>query len=155
MHIIDEKFRAMWINYALQSAIAFFVVFLLLMVLTTLAELVVAAAIGSTAFIVFALPKSPTAKPRNVIGGHFVCVLIGWACTVLFPQNFILAAALAVGIAVFVMVTTNTEHPPAAGTAMGIVVAGFSPKLFLFVIFSALMLSATKKILDPWLKDLL
>ncbi|MEE8402983.1 MAG: HPP family protein [Candidatus Hydrothermarchaeaceae archaeon] len=155
MQIIDEKFRAMWINYALQSAIAFFVVFLLLMVLTTLAELVVAAAIGSTAFILFALPKSPTAMPRNVIGGHFFCVLIGWACAVLFPQNFIVAASLAVGVAVFVMVTTNTEHPPAAGTAMGIVVAGFSIKIFLFVMGSAIILTVSKKLLDPWLKDLL
>ncbi len=155
MQIIDSKFRDMWINYVLQSAIATIVVFFLLAILTSMAELVIVAAIGSTAFIVFALPKTPTAEPRRVIGGHFLCSLVGWGCTLLFPQHFIIAASLSVGIAVFVMVTTDTEHPPAAGTSLGIVVAGFSTKLFLFIILSAIVLAASKKALDPWLKNLL
>ncbi len=155
VQIIDEKFKDVWVNYVLQSAIATVVVFLVLTILTSMEKLIIVAAMGSTAFIVFALPKTPTAEPRRVIGGHFLCSLVGWLSILLFPQHFLIAASLSVGLAVFVMATTNTEHPPAAGTALGIVVAGFSVKLFLFIILSAVILAASKRLLDPWLKDLL
>jgi len=72
---IDEKFRIFWKSYIFQSAFAMFSVFLVFLFLG-LQDAVVTASIGATAFIIFAMPKSITAKARNVIGGH----LVGFSC---------------------------------------------------------------------------
>ena len=76
---------------------------------------------------------------------------------------YILAAALSVGLAIFLMVITDTEHPPAAGTALGIVVFGPALawsfgwpfwRLVLFVLVFAIALSLVRFLLRPWLKEL-
>ena len=53
------------------------------------------------------------------------------------------------------MVVTNTEHLPAAGTALGLVVSGWDPSGILFVLFGALMLSSVHMLLRPRLTNLL
>ena len=64
-------------------------------------------------------------------------------------------AALAVALSIFLMAATDTEHAPAAGTALGVVVHGFSWGLILFVVSSAIMLSVVHTMLRPRLRDLL
>lgn len=80
---------------------------------------------GATVVLVFGVPKSPLAQPRNVIIGHFLTALIG----VLFVE-YVGAApwslALATGLAVTVMLLTNTTHPPAGANPMLIMLTGQS-----------------------------
>ena len=52
------------------------------------------------------------------------------------------------------MAITNTEHPPAAGTALGIVIQGWSYSTLLVIIITISLLSLTKYLLKSWLKDL-
>ena len=125
------------------------------------------AAIGSTSFVLFVTPHSLTANPRHVIGGHLVALLVGSAFAVFsgtpVGQNLLaqmplvldVEAALAVALSIFLMAATDTEHAPAAGTALGVVVHGFGWGLILFVVSSAIMLSFVHTMLRPRLRDLL
>ena len=53
------------------------------------------------------------------------------------------------------MAVTNTEHPPAAGTALGLVIVGWSWSAVLFIMSSAVILSLIRLILRPRLINLL
>ena len=103
-------------------------------------RMVVASAIGATAFIVFAMPKSVSAQTRNVIGGHIVGLAAGHL-SLAIPLPFSIECALAVAIAIFLMVALDVEHPPAAGTALAVVINEVSRDTFIAILASALILS--------------
>jgi len=138
-----ERFRSAWKAYLLQSFLAGLTAFVILLVLS-LENAVVIAALGASAFIVFGRPFDLTARPRNVIGGHMLGFLIGSACSLL-PQEPMLATllsyALSVGLAVFLMVVLYMQHPPAAATALGVAMRGCSWETFLAVLTFTLVLS--------------
>ncbi len=150
------EFRLHWKNYILQSVLASLTLLIALWMLRA-RSLVIVASIGSTAFIVFAMPGYFTARPRNVIGGQVVGLLCG-ALGSLFagPSSdyVIIASAAAVGLSIFVMVLTDTEHPPASGTALGIAMSGCSWDVALAVVGSAVLLSVAHRLLRPYLRDL-
>jgi len=52
------------------------------------------------------------------------------------------------------MSITNTEHPPAAGTALGITIQGWTYSTILVILTTILLLSLFKYLQKPWLKDL-
>ena len=66
-----------------------------------------------------------------------------------------LMAALSVGLSIMVMAMTDTEHPPAAGTALGSIIPGWSWSAVVFIISSAVVLSLIRIILRPRLVNLL
>lgn len=154
--IIDEKFRANWKHYSFQSFLATLVLFIILIVLK-LQNAVVTASIGATAFIVFAMPDSITASPRNIIGGHALGFFFGAACA-LIPQSLWIHSALvyslAVGLSIFAMVLLDMEHPPAAGTALGMAIAGATWSVAGALIFSIISLSLIHKLFLGRLKNL-
>jgi len=67
---------------------------------------------GASIFVLFVLPDSPFAQPRNVILGHFVTTLIG-----LIFYHFVSSdwwsMALALAFAIAVMQYLRIPHPPA------------------------------------------
>jgi len=153
---IDSRFRPHWRHYVLQSGLATVAVFGVLMALHH-QNLVVAASLAATAFTVFSMPSSVTARTRNVVGGHLMGIIIGSVFAFL-PAGYFAEReafyALAVGCSIFVMAITNTEHPPAAGTALGMVIAGFSWRLGLGALIGVSILSLIQRLLRPWLIDL-
>src|SRR5262245_13831417 len=62
-----------------------------------LQTLTVIAPFGASAVLVFAAPASPFAQPRNVIGGHLFCAIVGVVVFALFGQSPI-SMGLAVGL---------------------------------------------------------
>ena len=67
---------------------------------------------GASIFVLFILPDTPFAQPRNVIGGHFISTLIG----LLFfhfvgPEWWSMALALATALTS--MQLFKVAHPPA------------------------------------------
>ena len=162
-HVLDEKLKEekMWIHYILQSLLATFTLFVVIVVVRLQFPLIVAA-LGSTAFIVFAMPKNITAQPRNVIGGHFIGVISGLVFALIFltlgngDEIFqVFAASAAVGLSIFIMVATDTEHPPAGSTALAFVIHEGDFIAFIVVILvSAVIISGVKHILKAQLKDL-
>jgi CBS-domain-containing membrane protein len=151
-----EEFSKYWKNYVFQCLLATFVVFVVLLALS-LKNAVIIASIGATAFIIFAMPSMLTAKPRNVIGGHITGLIIGSLCS-LIPHSTVFYAALsyslAVGLAIFIMVVIDTEHPPAAATALGFAISGFSLKTALALVLSIVVLSSVHYFFRHHLKDL-
>ena len=151
-----EELRLHWKNYVLQSLLATLVMVVVFMFLS-LENVVVVASIGSTAFVIFALPKSITAAPRNVIGGNLVGLLTGSICS-LIPQPIyvvtLVAYALAVGLSIFIMVVTDTEHPPASGLALGVAITGFSWSVGVAVISAVILLSLIHYLCKSMIKDL-
>ena len=159
--LLDEKLRSrnlsIW-NYVFQSLLATVTVLIVIHFLSITAEAVVVAVIGSTTFVVFTIPDQQTAQPRNVIGGHTVCVLVG--CLFAFSMNYIemgmaIGVSGAIGLSIFLMLITDTEHPPAAGSSIPIILGGIVPGLVIFIVGSAVLLSLARIVLKPWLKDLM
>lgn len=80
---------------------------------------------GASAVLLYGIPLSPFAQPRNLIGGHVLSAIIGVSCFYLLHDMPGLAAAFAVGIAIGVMHLTRTLHPPGGASAL-IAVVGSS-----------------------------
>jgi CBS-domain-containing membrane protein len=154
---IDKRFVPHWPNYVVQSAMATVAVLLVLVALRH-QNLVVAASLAATTFTVFTIPSSVTASPRNVIGGHLVGLIFGTLFALLPQETGIrqdLIYAVAVGGSMFLMSITNTEHPPAAGTALGVVIAGYSTRTVLGVLVGVAILVTVHRLLRPFLRDLI
>jgi len=66
----------------------------------------------------------------------------------------VLAYALAVGLCIFLMTITNTEHTPAVSTALGIVSDGWSYQIVISVLLCAVILAIIRRLLQHRLKDL-
>ena len=166
MHIIDKTFIRAPKNYIVQSLLAVAAMAIILYFVEVITHAAIVAAIGSSAFIVFAMPRSITAQPRRLIGGHVVGLLCGTFCHYVFLAGLIgkmiaggelatlFVYALAVGLAIFLMAITNTEHPPAAGTALGIVAHVWSHQVVIFIVLSAISLAIIRRLLRGYLKDL-
>ena len=155
--IIDPKLRRNLPRYVVQCTLATLVLLVLLLVRDAISSAVVVAAIGSTAFVVFIMPRSQSADARHVLGGHGIALLTGALATVVDQDvalQFALGGSIAVGAAMFLMAATNTEHAPAAGSALGVVAAGLSWSLVLMLVLSVASLALIRQLLLPWLEDL-
>ena len=80
---------------------------------------------GASAVLLYGIPLSPFAQPRNLIGGHVLSAFVGVSCYLLLPEMMGLAAALAVGLSIGLMHLTRTLHPPGGASAL-IAVVGSS-----------------------------
>jgi CBS-domain-containing membrane protein len=67
----------------------------------------------------------------------------------------IVFGAIAVGISIFIMAVTNTEHPPAAGISLGLVINPWSLVTIIFILCAIIWLAVIRKILKPYLMDLI
>lgn len=149
---IISKFKTLWKYYILQCFLAAVVLFILILLLGK-DKLLVTSALGATAFIVFAMPKAVSAKTKNVIGGHLVGLVAGaiFYCTTL---PYFVEYPLAAGLAFFLMVALDVEHPPAVGTALAVVINEVSFNVFITIMLSAVVLSQCRYYLRGYLKDL-
>ncbi|MFO7727005.1 MAG: HPP family protein [Desulfonatronovibrio sp.] len=158
---ILDKFKSDWQYYIFQSIAATLAIFFLLLLVSIQKKPVIVASIAATTFIVFAMPNYITAQPRNLVGGHIAGMLCGFLFSMIpfhliLPQTVALSFmyALAVGASFFIMVATDTEHPPAAGTALGVAMAGFSLKITLTILISVTFLACVHYFFRHQLRDL-
>ncbi|MEH2414640.1 HPP family protein [Nostoc sp.] len=72
---------------------------------------------GATSVLIFGVPDSPLAQPRNVIGGNLLAAIVS-----LIILHFIGSSPLAMGMAVSsaigIMQLTGTLHPPSGAVAL-------------------------------------
>ena len=73
---------------------------------------------GASAVLLYGLPKSPYAQPRNLLFGHVISASVGVTCALLLSRYPALSAALAVSLAILFMHVTNSIHPPGGATAL-------------------------------------
>ncbi|WP_024327317.1 HPP family protein [Thioalkalivibrio sp. AKL19] len=83
------------------------------------------ASLGATAVLLFAAPHAALSQPWNVLGGHGVAAIVGVLARDLLPHP-LLAAAFAVGLAIWLMHYLRCLHPPGGATALYAVVGGDS-----------------------------
>src|SRR4051812_41939134 len=73
---------------------------------------------GATSVLIYGIINSPLAQPRNLIGGHLVCAIIGVTIHKLLPNEVWLSSALSVALSIVLMQITKTLHPPGGATAL-------------------------------------
>ncbi|MVE49395.1 HPP family protein, partial [Vibrio cholerae] len=112
---------------------------------------------GATAVLVFGVPNSPLAQPKNVIFGHLITAFIG----VIFTQYIGVSAislAVATGLAVSAMLITKTTHPPAGANPLLIMLSGqgwsflFTPVLLGAVVI-VLVGKSMQMLTRQWVKN--
>ncbi|EPJ44278.1 MAG: hypothetical protein OFPII_36010 [Osedax symbiont Rs1] len=105
---------------------AFLAIGLLALLDATLTEVaLLMAPFGATAVLVFGLPESPLAQPKNVIFGHLITAFIGVFFTQIIAVSP-LSLAMATGLGVSAMLLTKTTHPPAGANPLLIMLTGQS-----------------------------
>jgi CBS-domain-containing membrane protein len=154
-------------NYLFQTALATVSLIVILLLVNAVLQAAIVVAIASSAFIVFVVPHSVAVSPRRVIGGHAVAVSSGSLFSLIHvavgtdpgvegPSYLLnVLAALSVGTGILVMVMTNTEHPPAAGTALGLVIHSWSASAVAFVLVGAVILTVVRILLGRRLVNLI
>ena len=154
--LVDPNFNRRLPNYMFQSGLATVSLIVIVLLQDAVLRAAIVVAIASSAAIVFVVPHSIAASPRKVVGGHVVAVATGsiFAWVLMMPALASAAegsryladimAALAVGLAILIMGITNTEHPPAAGTALGLVVQGWTGSAVGFVLVGAVVLTVVR-----------
>ncbi|NVD42338.1 HPP family protein [Ensifer sp. HO-A22] len=83
------------------------------------------APMGASAVLLFAAPSSPLAQPWSILGGNIVASVIGVTSALLIPEP-VIAAAVAVGLAIAIMLLLGCLHPPSGAVALTAVLGGTS-----------------------------
>ena len=81
-------------------------------------NLLIVASLGSTIFVVLAIPSSKSARARNILIGHFIGLSVGSLSSLIAIA--IIPAVVAVGATMLLMIITKTAHAPATGTALAL-----------------------------------
>jgi len=163
----DPKFCRHPARYVAQCGIATLAVLIVLVALDHMKHTVLIASLGASTFIAFTMPHVESSRPRYLIGGYIVGTCVGcfWsAATVLLGPAMggaldgapvILFGAVATGSAIFLMVVTQTEHPPAAALALGYVLNEWDLLTVIVVLAGITAISLIKESSKPILTNLL
>lgn len=73
---------------------------------------------GASSVLIYGIINSPLAQPRNLIGGHLICAIVGVTVHKIIPGQIWLASAFAVSLSIVFMQITKTLHPPGGATAL-------------------------------------
>lgn len=73
---------------------------------------------GASSVLIYGIVNSPLAQPRNLIGGHVICAIVGVTVHYIIPNEVWLSSALAVSLSIVFMQITKTLHPPGGATAL-------------------------------------
>ena len=79
---------------------------------------------GASAVLVFAAPHGAMSQPWPVVGGHVVSALLGVACAMVFADQLIVGASMAVALSLAAMYALRCLHPPGGATALYAVLGG-------------------------------
>ena len=100
------------------------------------------APMGASSVLLFAVPASPLAQPWNMVVGNTIAGIIGVTCAI-FISNSTEAFSVAVALAIFLMMTTDSLHPPSGAVAITAVLGGESiHQLGYYFIFYPVLLNS-------------
>ena len=163
---LDPKFAAHPGRYLFQASLATVAMLAALLLVDSLSNAAVAAGLAATVVIIFINPYGRAASLRAVVGGHGLALVLGSAFSFLLfaspVETFlddtstvrVLAFAVVVGLSILLMASTDTEHPPAAGIAIGMASREWEPEIFGGIIGAVLVLAAIRVLLRRQLQDL-
>ncbi len=165
MSAFDKQLSEHLSQYIKQCLMATGVIIAVILAFDVDEQTVIIATLGATTFIVFAMSHSYASEPRRIYGGYAIGILIGllvyylemflmWIDPSGFDGINIFLGGLAIGTSIFLMVFTNTEHPPAAGLSIGLLFNPWTVETIFVIIVAIFFLSTTKYFLRHWLIDL-
>ena len=162
---VDPRFTHRWRIYVSQSMAAGLALFVILLVQDVISNGAIVAAIASSVAIVFFVPHSVASSPSRIVGGHVAAVVAAYIIVglgLLFPDSVVdtawfndMSGALALALVILLMTLTNTEHAPAAGTALGLAVRGIPGESVLFILTAAVIVALVRVILGSRLHNLI
>lgn len=167
MRLLDPEFRQHLRPAVLQCGLATLVLMACLALFDVVVHTTLMASLGATAFILFTMPHRRASRARYVVGGYIVGAAVGVAFGLLYQwvgpadggwaarMEAVAFGGLAVGLSIFIMVITDTEHPPAAAVALGFVISPWTPGLPLVLVGAVAALVALRNALRPKMRDLL
>ncbi len=166
--LMDKRFLSNPFRYVFQCLLATVVIMVILSLLNVMKQTALVAALGASTFIAFAMPEIRASNARYLVGGYVIAILIGYPCKLLCDYSFSLhivaihsgvnyavMGGIAVGLAIFFMAITNTEHPPATSVALGLVVNEWNYLTLIIVIVGIVFLALARYLLRPYLKNLI
>ncbi len=165
--IIDPQFRRQPRHYLVQGGLATIGMFAVLLFVDSFSDAALVAALGASVVIIFVHPTSKLGAPRALMGGHLLGLLVGSVFSLILfapPVSVLLeeisalrdlALAASVGAVIVLMAITDTEHPPAGGTVLGMSTRVFDPSIFAIIIGAVIVLAVTKRVLRRYLRDLI
>lgn len=165
--LIDPKFRHNTGPYLLQCGLAAATIVVILLFLDVISHTAIIATLGASAFIVFTMPRQYCSRPRPFLGGYLVGMTVGCLCCLLSHAQFlnpllltprtssIVFGALAVGAAILLMTITNTEHPPATGMALGLVLNEWDYQTLIFILLAILFMAGVRHLLKSKMINLM
>jgi CBS-domain-containing membrane protein len=166
MKLLDDKFKVNYKRYIFQCTLAAAVTFVIFLFVDIISSMIILASYGATAFIAFTKPWGYAARPRNIIGGYLVGSVVGvlihslhivvFNSHIFINHNLLLliSSAVCVGVTSIILVITDTEHPPAVGMALGLIINEWSFFSILITLCAITALTIAKEILKPHLIDL-
>ena len=93
-----------------------------------------------------------------LIGGHTIGFLVGICFSIFTFSDLLFFSglwyALAVGLSFFIMVITDSEHPLAVGTALGMTIVGYSNKSAIGIFLGVIILAFIHYYFKPYIRDL-
>lgn len=96
------------------------------------------ASFGATAVLVYGVPESPLARPKNVFFGHLLSAVTGVVCFALMGCEWY-SMTIAVTVSIALMTVTGTLHPPGGATALVCVDSMASPEFILFPVMAGVI----------------
>jgi CBS-domain-containing membrane protein len=150
-----------------QCLLATVAIIVTLMLMDVVAHTALIASLGASTFIAFTMPRANVSNPRYLVGGYVIGVLFGVLFGLLSAHVAagksetvqhvcqILFGGVAVGLAIFGMVVTNCEHPPAAGVALGLVIGSWDVWTLVAILGSITALAILRTVLRRFMRNLL
>lgn len=161
---VDAKFIHRPQTYLVQALLAAAVLIAILVAEDALTNGAIVAAVASSVAVVFFAPHSVASSPFRIVGGHLSGVVAGF-CTVgamlLLPDSVaanqwaihvLQGASLA--LVILFMTVTNTEHTPAAGTALGLSTS-IPRDSVIFIISAAVIIALVRIVLYKRMHNLI
>jgi len=164
---IDKKFKKNTYKYIGQCFLASLTILAILFFLDILNETAIISSLGASVFIVFTMPTQYSSDPRRLIGGYFVGLTVGFIFFIISSSSFmndlisyhttifVIFGSMAVGFSIFIMAVTNTEHAPAAGIALGLVINSWDGLTILYILVALFWMISIKLLLRKYLMDLI
>jgi len=166
MRLIDKKFHDNKRAYFVQCALAALAIVIILAVLDIKKNTAIIASLGATAFIAFGMPNVKSSDGRRMLGGYAVGLIVGCVFSLIAEElytgkflwihdfSYVVFGAFAVGSAILIMAITNTEHPPASGISLGMVLNDWNYRTVIIIVLAIIIMTIVKKLLKSHMMDL-
>lgn len=127
-----------------------------------------ATSLGASAFLSFVAHDTAMAQARRMLSAYFIGLIVGISCSLILNllahcnglhcdhgNRAVFLASVAAFITMIIMLLFSSEHPPAVGIAIGLVLRQWDLSIIVIITLTVLTIALVKGLLRPWLRNLL